>query len=240
MIATLETQQHRRSLKSHLPLDGLPIFDEIKYIHITRDGRDVCLSYHNHVANFSSAALEQLDREGLADETIGRPYPRAPNEAAEFFRTWLREGVVPGHSDGSPTVSFFVLERAYWAERKRPNFLLLHYNDLKADLRVEMQRVADFLQIEISEALWPQLVQAASFEAMRRDALQIAPHLMGLFAKGAETFFFKGTMGRWRGVLSQEDLELYEVKVRALLSPACAEWTEHGRGGGADPNLLAD
>src|SRR3546814_8216461 len=56
----LESQQHRRSLKSHLPLDGLPIFDEVKYIHIARDGRDVCMSYHNHVANRSEEHTSEL------------------------------------------------------------------------------------------------------------------------------------------------------------------------------------
>lgn len=238
MMDDLESQQHRRSLKSHLPLDGLPIFDEVKYIHIARDGRDVCMSYHNHVANFSAAALEQLDEQGLVDETFGRPYPRAPSDPAEFFRIWLREGVVPGHSDGSPTVSFFGLERSYWAERNRPNFLLLHYNDLKADVPGEMRRIADFLEIKVHSGLWPKLIEAASFEAMRRDALKIVPHMMGLFQKGPETFFFKATSGRWREALCQQDVDNYEAKVRASLSPACANWVEHGRSGGADPSAL--
>jgi len=30
----LEKQGHRRAMKSHLPIDGLPLFDEVKYVHV--------------------------------------------------------------------------------------------------------------------------------------------------------------------------------------------------------------
>ena len=39
-LARIEAQQHRRFLKSHLPADGLPLFDAVRYIHVARDGRD--------------------------------------------------------------------------------------------------------------------------------------------------------------------------------------------------------
>ena len=35
----LEAQTHRRFLKSHLPLDATPYYDEIKYIVVGRDAR---------------------------------------------------------------------------------------------------------------------------------------------------------------------------------------------------------
>ena len=238
VLAGIEAQQHRRSLKTHLPLDGLPLFDEVKYIHIARDGRDACMSYHNHVSNFTAETLARLDREGLEDETIGRPYPRASKDPAQFFRRWISQGEVPGHTDGSPFVSFFVLERTYWSERKRPNFLLLHYNDLKADLQGEMQKIAAFLNIEIPTKLWPQLIEAASFEAMRRDGAKIAPGVTSMFERGAETFFFKASNERWRGVLTAEDLAFYNAKVRENFSRSCAVWVEQGRSGGTDPRNL--
>ena len=37
----IEAQTHRRFLKAHLPVDGLPLYDEVKYIHVARDGRDI-------------------------------------------------------------------------------------------------------------------------------------------------------------------------------------------------------
>ncbi|HLI67050.1 MAG TPA: sulfotransferase domain-containing protein, partial [Caulobacteraceae bacterium] len=38
MLATLEAQTHRRSMKTHLPLDRFPVFEGVKVIHTVRDG----------------------------------------------------------------------------------------------------------------------------------------------------------------------------------------------------------
>jgi aryl sulfotransferase len=46
---------------------------------------------------------------------------------------------------------------------------------------------------------------------------------------GAKTFFFKGMNGRWKEVLSPEELVLYEQAVERVLTPECARWLEQGR-----------
>src|SRR5262249_30177144 len=153
--------QHRRFLKSHLPLDGLPFHDEVKYIHVARDGRDACMSFYNHAMSFTDRMLAILDRAGLEDETIARPYPRPLSNPAQHFHRWITQGVVPNDEDGSPGMSFFHFEQSWWAVRQYPNVLLVHYNDLKNDLAGEMHRIADFLNISVESILWPELVQAA-------------------------------------------------------------------------------
>ena len=229
MAARIEAQDHRRFLKTHLPFDGLPIYDEVKYIHVARDGRDACMSFHNHGSGFTPEMLDGLDRAGLEDETIGRPYPRVPADPAEYFHRWLTEGAVPGHEDGSPTMSFFHFERTWWDERHRPNVLLVHYNDLKADLAGEMRRVADFLGISVPP----------DHLARARRGRRVRGHAPGRRGADGERggqlpgrrrrFFHKGTNGRWRGVFREEDLALYDAKVAAEFSPACARWVAHGR-----------
>jgi len=47
VYARINGQKHRRFLKSHEPLDGIPFYDEIRYIHVARDGRDTAMSLHN-------------------------------------------------------------------------------------------------------------------------------------------------------------------------------------------------
>jgi aryl sulfotransferase len=230
VIQRIDEQSGRRALKSHLPFDGLPIHDEVSYIHVARDGRDVCMSYHNHITGFTEQMLAQLDNEGLTDETIGRPYPRVPSDAAEFFRTWLTEGAVAGHDDGFPFTSFFECERSYWNERNRSNLLLVHYNDLKANLAGEMQRIAKFIKIEVPEGLWPALVKAAQFDSMRKHGDQLMPQVTRMFSGGAARFFNKGDNQRWKGVFAREDLALYDRKI-AGLPAGCANWIAAGRDG---------
>ncbi len=121
LVARIEAQDHRRFLKSHLPFDGLPIYDEVKYIHVARDGRDACMSFHNQVSGFTPQMLEALDQAGLEDDAIRRPYPRFVADPAQYFQRWLSEGVVPGHQDGTPTVSFFDFERSWWDQQHRSN-----------------------------------------------------------------------------------------------------------------------
>jgi aryl sulfotransferase len=92
-------------------------------IVVARDGRDACLSYHNHVLSYTPWMLARLDAAGVGDET--GPYPRAPAEP-----------------DGLPLHSYFGFERTWWQMGDGPNLLLLHYADLKGDLAGMMRRVA--------------------------------------------------------------------------------------------------
>ena len=121
VVAEIETQQHRRFLKAHLPVDGLPFYDEVKYIHVARDGRDACMSFHNHGTGFTDEMLRALDKAGLEDEAVGRPYPRIPADPAQVFHRWITQGEIPSHEEGSPSMSFFHFERSWWKARNRRN-----------------------------------------------------------------------------------------------------------------------
>jgi len=238
MLESIREQTHRRFLKSHLPLDALPIYDEVKYIHVAREGRDACMSLLNHYSSFSQEALENFDRIGLSDETINRPFPRTPTGEREFFLYWIADS--QNESRLQMSDSFFRLERAFWNERRRPNLLLVHYNDLKADLSGEMKRVAEFLNITTPDALWPQLVAAASFESMKREGGSLMPQLDSLLDRGHQNFFYKGTNSRWRSVLTDLDVDLYEQKIKAELSPALIRWLTDGRLVAGDPVASPD
>ncbi len=238
VLPMIEAQTHRRFLKSHLPLDALPIYDEVKYIHVARDGRDACMSLLNHLNSFLPAAWENFDAIGMADETIGRPIPRPPTTTREFFLYWIADG--GGSMNRMRSEGFFALERSFWTERGRSNLLLVHYNDLKADLSGEMKRIADFLRIETPDDLWPQLVEAASFEAMKRDGGVLLAGAERAFRNGHETFLHSGTNNRWLGVLTDGDLELYERKVSAELSLSLSRWLREGRLRAGDPRSAPD
>ncbi len=234
LFMRLEAQTHRRAMKSHMPFDALPVSDEVRYIHVARDGRDACMSYHNQITRFKPEILEALSKSGMEDETIGRPYPAFPDDVAAYFHTWLHEGLGDA-SDGMPFVSYFDCEASYWAERHRPNLLMVHYRDLKADLAGEMRRVAKFLDIAVPDGIFLSLVKAATFAEMRRDGDRLMPRLLATFQGGTDRFFYKGENERWRGVLREEDLATYDRILKSRVSPDCATWLEFGRLAGTDP-----
>lgn len=219
---------HRRFFKSHLPLDGLPLYDQVKYIHVARDGRDAALSWHNHVMGYQPAMTEKLDEIGMKEPLLGKPFPTPhPNPADEFHR-WLTESVCDWQSDGFPNTSYFHFQQSWWDQRHLPNLLMLHYTNLKADLPGEIHRLAAFLEIELSASLLDKIVAAASLEAMRRDAAKLTPDIDQIFLGGAQRFLNRGIGGRWKGLYRDEDLALYEDKITHLLTPDCAQWLEQG------------
>ena len=61
VLAQLDAQTHRRSIKTHTPADGIPWFDTGKYIVVGRDGRDAFMSWVNHIANMKDDQIAVLN-----------------------------------------------------------------------------------------------------------------------------------------------------------------------------------
>jgi aryl sulfotransferase len=245
-LATLMAQRHRRFVKTHLPFDAVPIWDEVKYIHVARDGRDSCMSFHNHQFNTRPQWRQGVMEKAFADPRLmavlqakGPPSP-IPEDPRQFYLNWIETAeaeVTEGYGIEMP---FFEFETTYWRERRRTNVLFVHYNDLKADLAGEMRRIAEFLEIETPPALLPQLAEAASFAAMKRDAAAIVPIADTVWEGGAERFVYKGVNGRWRDVLTADDLDRYEALAARKWTPAQAAWIRDGRRLAGDPRDAPD
>jgi aryl sulfotransferase len=213
--ALLAAQPHRRFMKTHTPADGIPWFDDGRYIFVARDGRDAFMSLCNHVEKFQDGLREALNAEAAA---AGLPqFPAWDGDVHGFFARWLEAD------------DLFLRHLAtYWAERQRSNLLLVHYNDLKVDLAGEMRRIAGFIDADVPDASWPEVVDRCTFERMRDGEARLGAVDM-VFKGGLKSFVFKGTNGRWRDVLRPDELAAYARRVAAVLPPDCAAWMEHGR-----------
>lgn len=218
--AAVEAQEHRRFLKTHLPVDALVFSAEAKYIYVARDGRDVAWSLHNHHLHANEAWFAALnDTPGR----VGPPIAPANPDVAAYFREWL-------DGDGAPFWPFWENVRSWWAVRHLPNVHLVHFAALKRDLPGEMRRIAEFLEIEVEPIAWPRIVRHCGFEWMKANAAKAAP-LGGVFWDGgAGTFINQGTNGRWRDTLTPRDVADYEAMALAELGPECAAWLAIGEG----------
>lgn len=217
-LAALEAQQHRRFIKTHLPVDALVFSPDAKYIYVGRDGRDVVWSLYNHHVNVNE------DWYRLYNDTpgrIGSPMPRPPSSIRQYFLEWL-EG------DGYPFWSFWDNICSWWAIRHLPNVLFLHFADLKRDLPEQIGKVAAFLEIKLDEEAFDAAVRHCSFDYMKGHAEKSAPHGGRFFKGGAQTFIHKGTNGRWRDVLSAAECRRYEATAEERLGRRCARWLAEG------------
>ena len=236
----LEAQEHRRSVKTHVPFDAIPKLEGVRFIHVARDGRDVSMSYHHHCAGFRPEALARMDAVGLAEPSLRKPYPRVDPDPAIQFHNWLTVGAIDGQPDGTPYLSYFAYEKTFWDARKNPDLLFVHYNDLSADLTGEMRRIADFIDADISDAEIEKIAGSASFDSMRKDASLLVGEYAKNFGGSTLPFINKGGAGRWRGMYDKADVALFEKKLREAVPAPYADWLLHGRiaGGGIDPSRM--
>ena len=65
--------------------------------------------------------------------------------------------------------SWAVNAAGYWAERHRPNVLVVSFKSMKRDLRGTVVKVADFLDIRASDALIDEVCRLSSFEYMKQN-----------------------------------------------------------------------
>lgn len=212
-LGALEAQEHRRFIKTHLPVDALVYSPKAKYIYIARDGRDVVWSHYNHHRNGNEAYYAALNGPGL----VGPPMEPPCDDIVEYYRTWLEK-------DGYPLWSQFENVKSWWDIQHLPNLMLVHFSNLKKDLSGEMRKVAEFLEIPIDESKWDTIVEHCSFEYMKKHSEDSAPLQGAMWKGGANTFIHKGTNGRWQNILSEEDSNRYVDMAYERLGDDCAHW----------------
>ena len=225
VLQEINTQSHRRFIKTHLPLYSLRFFPEIKYIYIGRDGRDVALSIWNHYLNYTDEVYKNINN---LPNLVGNKFPKPPRRFKIFWRHWCTKGWFDWENDGYPFWSHLSGVQSWWDYRDLPNILFLHYADMKTDLFSCIKKVASFLEIEITSNEITNVQNSISFEAMRANADSYVPDGGISWKGGSKTFLNKGINGRWRDLLAEEELQLYEAATKKSLSFDCRYWLENG------------
>jgi aryl sulfotransferase len=211
VLARLDAQTHRRHMKTHTPADAIPHWDDASYIVVGRDGRDACMSFLNHMRNMQPELMGRLAASAMEDGIVPDGPPPPVDDEHAFFAWYVQSGLQFDHL------------ASWWRYHDRPNVLFVHYDDMKADLDGEMRRVSAFLDLPIDETRWADQVASCTFEGMKARADEIAD-FESHFVGGADTFLYKGTNGRWRDVLTGDELAAYDAAVASWLTPECAAW----------------
>ena len=218
-LPLVEAQEHRRFLKTHLPVDALVYSAEAKYIYIGRDGRDVVWSMYNHHVNANQTWYDALNK---TPGRVGPPIEPPPDDVRQYWRDWLDQ-------DGHPFWPFWENIRSWWTVRDLPNVLLIHFTDLKRDLSGQIRNIAKYLDIPINESRWPDILEHCSFEWMKKNATKSVPLGGAFWDAGAQVFINKGVNGRWTDTLTAEESAEYEKRAIDELGPQCAEWLATGK-----------
>tara|TARA_R110002020_G_scaffold37872_8_gene114257 strand:- start:3524 stop:4405 length:882 start_codon:yes stop_codon:yes gene_type:complete len=210
----LEAMHCRRSMKTHTPLDGLPIDRRAQYISVFRHPLDVHFSFREHVRNLGLPVFDAW-------------YPRDDPDGIAF-RRFLDGGPEGFDGDLAPLAHILRHFETAKALSDRPNVSLFHYADMKTDLPGTFARLSDLLGVPHSASVMEQLVHAASFDNMKTNADRYSPLADGAPSKLKSDFFHSGSSGKWHGNLTDAELAAYDAKMDRFLSPDDRAWLEHG------------
>lgn len=178
-----------RIIKSHYPF----LESCKRVIYVVRDPRDVVMSQYHY----------QIKRGVLA--------PGAPVDA--FVDRFLEGGVCPYGSWWENVASWLA------ARSRDPQFLLVRYEDMQADILKETERVARFIGIDPDPGRFATAIERSSARHMRE--LEIAERNRWASTKGTrqDMFFIRsGSSGEGRATLPRQCLEQIEAAWGTLMS----------------------
>ena len=148
-------------------------------VYIVRDPRDVAVSYAHHTGKSQEWAVAELANP--AASLLGQPGAHVGQVRmrlgtwSEHVREWTRHDLFP--------------------------VLVVRYEDLSADPRAELARVARFAGIDADDDRVAAAVRAARFDALRDQETRTGYHAAPFPDRA---FFRRGQVGAWRDELAPE------------------------------------
>jgi aryl sulfotransferase len=218
IYAELAAQQHRRFIKTHVPLNKIPADSRATYIVVARNPLDAAISRHYQTSVLMTAG--------------SHPSPSGNEGPPETARQWLLDNIAEmGITSNSYFDTMLKNLSCAWERRAEPNVVLLHYEDLSADLAGEMRRLAQRLDITVPEEKWPSLARAATFKQMQAAADELQPLQNAPSAdvsKGHAAFFRKGSSGDGRVLLSDAEAARYYTRAAQVAPKDLLAWLHRG------------
>src|SRR4051812_49655293 len=106
VFARLEAQRHRRFVKTHTPLDGIPLDHRATYVVVGRHPLDMAVSLYHHSANIDPRRMAELTGVPAA-APVERP------SAHDWLVAWTRRQTTPPGQPGSLVGRLHHLDHAW-------------------------------------------------------------------------------------------------------------------------------
>ncbi|XP_076813617.1 sulfotransferase 1C2-like [Clavelina lepadiformis] len=167
--------------------------NKCKIIYVMRNPKDQFVSWYNMCMTFPHRKAEAM----------AKLYPSDWND---FFQVYIN-GKQPMSDKEGEWYPDHIL--SWYPYRDQENVLFVMYEDLKKNPATEIGKIAKFVGVNRSDTEIDEIVEATSFESMKRDASNIHNQL---------SFFRKGQVGSWKNHFTVAQSELMDQKFREKIS----------------------
>ncbi|XP_049988060.1 bile salt sulfotransferase 2-like [Alexandromys fortis] len=173
-----------RLISSHLPIHLFPksVFSsKAKVIFVIRNPRDVLVSgyFFMHETNLA----------------------KNPESFGTYFEWFLKGNVIYG--------SWFEHTCDWLSMRKRKNFLLVSYEEMKKDTRKTIEKICEFLGKKLETEELDLVLKHSSFQAMKENNMSNISLLQDGVTKGLK-LMRKGTTGDWKNYFTVAQAEAFD------------------------------
>ncbi|XP_023225682.1 sulfotransferase 1C2-like [Centruroides sculpturatus] len=193
MVGTdcLENIKSPRLFKVSLPFNYTPYCSSAKYIYVSRNPWDCCISAYNH--------FSQVDA-GFISCTFD-----------EYFECFINGEV--SHGD------YFDHLLSWYVHWDDPNFLFLTYENINRDTKNAVLKIAKFLDekyyktLTDNKEMFENILRQLKFEHMKRNCiLERSNYSDNVDSKNEIKFFRSGTIGQWKQFLTENQKEKLKQK----------------------------
>ena len=240
VFAELAAQQHRRFIKTHTPLDGLPFDSRVTYISVGRDPRDVAISWDNHFQNMRLEHLITLrgDVAGFEDlaELMPNGLPDRPDDLVDRIWEWIEHE--PDSNDDHQRAS------SAWCTISRRSGRGATSATCCCSTTPTCKRTSTLTcaaSPSDSVSTCRKIVGPCSSTPRRstRCATELtSSHHRSSSSSGTTraTSSTEGASGQWRDLFDDSDIARYDARVRQLASDDFLAWL-HGGVRSTDPHV---
>lgn len=202
VIAQIEKQTARRCLKTHTPLDGIPIYAGVYYTTVFRHPLDALVS----------AASQALRVMGEPDAATAS----ARTTIEHYMQAGIRSAWIKGNADRLSVRTITHHVREAWLLQKTANVYLLHYSDLWHDPLVALSDFCSFLHLNVNCDAIKSVLCSSNLDKMKSDPCNYVPSPVTQWEK-PELFFGCGGVNSWYDYASSDLIFEYRNLMQAEL-----------------------
>ena len=179
----------KRVIKTHSAWQYIPYSKRARYLLIVRDPKDVFVSSYHFIRG----------------AVLGPLMPSVQNWYEFYLSPLFPPGFWPEHAT------------SYWNERDRENVLFLSFKEMKTDFDGTLEKVAAFLEIDLTEEEFERTAQRCGFDYMKSVGEKFAPgSLFPWSIQGTQTIR-RGRQGAAGEMLSTSQQQRMDDTFRAAL-----------------------